>query len=83
MDDTMTNRIYLGLTPSLREIFRCTYEPTFASHGDTYNYTVGPFRTVRGARFMRDYGFANPHCRCVAEAERLGRAYAKENQPCS
>jgi hypothetical protein len=70
-------RFYLGLraeTP-LREVFASANEPTELSHGQRYNAVVGPFNTKRGAEFMRDYGFANPHCRNVAEAERLARRY--------
>lgn len=70
------NRIYLGLTPTKREIFRAPIEPTFASHGAQFNAVIGPFRTARGAKFMRDYGQGNPHCRCVADAERLAQKYA-------
>jgi hypothetical protein len=67
-------RYYLGLkSPATREIFRAGDTPTAVSHGDRFAAVVGPFRTKRGAIFMRDYGRANPHCRCVDDAERLGR----------
>lgn len=54
-----------------RVIFRSTTEPTEATHGKEYSHVVGPFRTKAGAEFMRDFGKGNPHCRCVAEAEKL------------
>lgn len=68
-------KIYLGLraSDSTREIFRNASDPTFATHGDRFNAVIGPFRTMRGARFMRDYGQGNPHCWHVDQAERLAR----------
>jgi hypothetical protein len=69
----MTMRIYLGLGDSgAREIFRAPTLPTFASHGHAYFAVIGPFKTLRGAEFMRNYGCGNPHLRTVADAERLG-----------
>lgn len=72
--------IYLGYKTDgvtlVREIFRHPETPTFSTHGDRFNAVVGPFHTVRGARFMRDYGRGNPHCRCVADAEELGKLHA-------
>jgi hypothetical protein len=69
-----TRRIFLGIkADGTRETFRAADVPTFETHGERYRYAVGPFRTARGARFMRDHGAGNPHCRCVADAERLAR----------
>lgn len=70
----MPDRIYLGLnaTRNTREIFRAASVPTFATHPD-YNAVIGPFRTKRGALFMARYGRSNPHCQCVADAERLAK----------
>jgi len=70
--------IYLGLSAfgTKREIFRYPQEPTTDSHGHVFDAVIGPFRTMRGARFMRDHGQGNPHCLCVADAERLSRKYA-------
>jgi hypothetical protein len=67
--------IYLGLSDFAvkREVFRSRTEPTSASHGKRFAAVVGPFRTMRGAEFMRDYGSMNPHCLCVADAERLAK----------
>lgn len=70
------NRIYLGFAGRRREIFRAPAIPTFESHGNQFNAVVGPFRTMRGAKFMRDYGQGNPHCRDVRDAEKLARKYA-------
>lgn len=76
----MKAKIYVGRTagrPS--EIFRSENEPTFSSHGDKFNCVIGPFRTIRGAKWMADpiKGQNNPHCRCVADAERLAARYSR------
>jgi len=76
----MKTRLYLGLrssdrTGKGREIFRSDTIPTWETHGDRFNACIGPFQTKRGASFMRDHGQGNPHCRCVADAERLAKKY--------
>jgi len=74
----MRKRIYLGLAldcTGTRTVFKAEGEPTQESHGAQYGAVIGPFRTMRGARFMADYGRGNPHCVCVADAERLARLY--------
>lgn len=67
------SRIYVGLAPytGRREVFRAASEPTEQSHGERFASVIGPFRTLRGAEFMRDYGRSNPHCQTVDDAERL------------
>lgn len=40
----------------------------------TFSHLIGPFRTVRAACFMRDTR-PNPHCRTVADAERLAKLH--------
>jgi len=65
--------IYVGLEVGKREVFRASSIPTEQTHGVQYAAVIGPFRTIRGARFMRDHGAGNPHCQCVADAERLAR----------
>lgn len=65
-------KIYVGLlSDGSRVAFRNVETPTFATHGDRYAAVIGPFRTARGARFMRDHGKGNPHVQTVADAERL------------
>jgi hypothetical protein len=65
---------YVGLIGGgKREVFRSATTPTNDSHGAQYLAVIGPFRTVRGANFMRDHGQGNPHCQCVADAERLAK----------
>ncbi len=75
----MRTRNYVGHRNGRTEVFRSSTVPTFASHGDTYAAVVGPFRTRRGAEFMRDHGQANPHCRCVGDAEKLAFRLAKRD----
>lgn len=58
------------------ELFYLADEPTFATHGHIDGAFIGPFRTKMGAEYMRQYGNNNPHCRCVAEAEKLAKKMA-------
>jgi len=70
-------KLWVGLKTGLtREVFRNADTPTFDSHGHLYGAVIGPFRTRRGADFMAKYGYGNPHCRCVSEAEKLAKRYA-------
>ena len=68
-------RYYVGCIGTKREVFRSSETPTPESG---YTYCIGPFRTRRGAEWMADSikGVRNPHCLCVADAERLARQYA-------
>jgi hypothetical protein len=69
-------RVYLGYrNGNPPQVFRASCVPTFGTHGNQFNAVVGPFRTARGAHFMRAFGQGNPHCRTVSEAERLGKLY--------
>ena len=69
------NRIYVGyITAFNLEVFRSDKEPTRQTHGDKYMASMGPFRTMRAARFMRDCGVGNPHCITVGDAERIAKA---------
>jgi hypothetical protein len=67
------SRLYVGLAPytGQRTVFRAANEPAEQSHGERFAAVIGPFRTLQGAEFMRDYGKGNPHCQTVADAERL------------
>ena len=76
-------RYFVGLVktdPGTRETFATDVQPTVAVFGERYNGVIGPFRTKRGAEFMRDHGANNPHCRNVAEAEKLATKYSKEDK---
>lgn len=71
-------RAYVGVRrDSRREVFKATRTPTRRRYGRRYAYVVGPFKTMRGACFMAEYGASNPHCTCVAQAEWLARQPAK------
>ena len=62
---------YVGLSGIHRILFRSDETPTQAEYGRFYRAVIGPFRTKRGAIFMRDCGRNNPHCQNVSDAERL------------
>lgn len=77
----MRRKYYLGLNAidGARVIFsRSDNRTPEREEYPAYNAVVGPFRTKRGAKFMLKFGQGNPHCRCVADAERLGRKYASD-----
>jgi hypothetical protein len=69
----MKKSIYVGLLPQGigREVFKSEAKPTEETHGHIYPAVIGPFRTMRGARFMQKNGSLNPRCQSVADAERL------------
>lgn len=75
----MANKLYLGVSikgcDMKRELFRAASTPTFETHGATYNYVIGPFRTKLAGEIMRDFGRSNPHLQSVYDAERLARHY--------
>lgn len=76
----MSKRLYVGLKPNGREVFWSKVTPTEKTHGDKYNAAIGPFRSRPGADFMAQFGAGNPHCRCVADAERLAKRKKHGNQ---
>lgn len=60
-----------------RECFTWPGTPVRETHGHIYAAVIGPFRTVRGARFMAEHGRGNPHIQTVGDAERIAAAYAR------
>ena len=73
-------RAYVGVRHDFRrEVFKATKTPTRRQYRRRYAYVVGPFRTVRAARYMADYGANNPHCTCVAQAEWLASHYVGDH----
>ena len=66
----MRQRWYVGMKDGVKTPFRSEIEPTEATHGSRFNGTIGPFRTKRAAFFLSEQ-YSNPHCRCVADAERI------------
>jgi hypothetical protein len=78
----MKAKIYVGCVDGQgREIFRSETEPTLESHGDKYLAVIGPFRTMRGARFLVEHGRGNPHIQQVSDAERIAKYYADGGKP--
>ena len=76
----MYTRPYVGIMPGAkRETFRAGATPTETSHGERYLAVIGPFRTMRAARFMADYGRGNPHCLTVHDAEQLAQREAVQS----
>ncbi len=72
MTQKQHTKFYVGCkVGGSRELIRYHKQPTAITHGHQYLAVIGPFRTKRGAEFMRDYGQGNPHCQCVRDAERL------------
>lgn len=69
----MKTRVYVGVNGAKREVFRNVGTPTERTHGERYAYVIGPFRTARGAQYMRDYGIQNPLCQSVYDAETLAK----------
>lgn len=67
-------RYWVGCKGDRREVVRMAGWPTPATG---YTYMIGPFRTRRGAEWMADpiKGRNNPHCQCVADAERLAKQH--------
>lgn len=51
----MTRKLYIGVKPGfIGELFRSPVTPTEATHGTTYRYAFGPYRTIADAeRAMR------------------------------
>jgi hypothetical protein len=78
--DKPKKKYYVGCKVGPREVFRYHETPSLVSHGGVYSAVIGPFRTKRGAEWMADSqrGLGNPHCRTVADAERLAKKYATE-----
>lgn len=73
----MKNKIYVGLRAGATSIvFRSATEPTETSHGKMFNAVMGPFRTLRGARFAALFGRGNPHIQHVNDAERIAKIHA-------
>ena len=71
----MRKKHYVGIIVDsiVRETFSSEEKPTCATHGKLYSAVIGPFRTKRGADYMSHFGFNNPHCQHVDDAERLAK----------
>jgi hypothetical protein len=72
----MNTRPYVGIMPDNTYVtFRYHRDPV-KSDNLPYAAVIGPFRTMRAAKFMAQYGRGNPHLLCVSDAERISRYYA-------
>lgn len=60
------------------EPFRSPVTPTYDSHGTVYSACMGPFRTMRAAKFTAET-HPNPHIQTVSDAERIAALYANED----
>ena len=72
---------YVGVhrkEPHNRSLFSHMGKPTEREY-PYFLAVIGPFRTKRGAEFMRDYGSNNPHCQTVEDAERLAKVEGYKN----
>lgn len=79
MARTKYTREYVGMRVGdyVYERFQCDGTPVRETHGDKYLAVIGPFRTVRGAKFMAEHGKGNPHLQHVNDAERIAKQDAK------
>jgi hypothetical protein len=77
----MRRKYFVGIrSDGTRSVFyMAVVEPT-QEMCPQYSAVIGPFRTKRGAEFMRDHGAGNPHCQTVADAERIAKQIAAENR---
>lgn len=73
-----TTRPYVGFSRVTGSpvAFRSAAGPTNDSHGVAYFACMGPFRTMRAARFTAGT-HPNPHVQTVADAERISARLAK------
>jgi hypothetical protein len=58
-------------------LFTWTGTPVQETHGHLYAAVIGPFRTIRAAKFMAEHGRNNPHLQTVNDAERISKAKAR------
>ena len=66
--------VYVGIGYSgEREVFKSATLPVQETHAHLFAAVMGPFKTMRGARFYAEYGRANPHIRHVNDAERIAK----------
>lgn len=64
-------RPYVGMKAGQWRAFRSPTLPRADTHGGQFAAVIGPFRTMRGARYMAAFGEGNPHLQTVADAERI------------
>lgn len=72
-------RPYVGMVRGALHFFESVEKPTEKTHGDRFVAVVGPFRTIRAARWAEKFGYMNPHFVCVEDAEVISKARASNN----
>jgi hypothetical protein len=76
----MATRIYVGFSSynpwSTREVFKSSHTPTQETHGDRYQWAMGPFRTMRGAKYMVDTTRRGAYTQHVDDAEENAKILA-------
>lgn len=76
-------RIYIGNIVNRKgEIFKSETRPTRDSHGDKYSYCLGPFKTMRAAKYyLNNGGSENPHLTYISQIENAAsNRRAKKNE---
>jgi len=71
---------YVGLRAGARTVFRSDTIPTQDTHPE-YGAVIGPFRTMRAARFLAEHGGGNPHLVTIAQIERAAKKAGKKGSP--
>lgn len=75
----MRRKWYVGLYGCGRMAFGTKAPVSEATHGNSYHAVIGPFKTMRAARFMARYGGSgNPHLQTVADAEMWAKKAEQE-----
>jgi hypothetical protein len=69
-------RWYVGQKNGTRWTFKSEYIPTEVLGGNGAEAVIGPFKTIRAARWACSQ-FNNPHFQTVADAERISRMEGK------
>ena len=76
----MAQRIYVGFSSyspwSAKEVFKSSHTPTEESHGERYQWAMGPFRTMRGAKYMVDATHRGAYTQHVDDAEENAKILA-------
>jgi len=72
-------KYYVGTVPGsiYGFVFTSKKTPTFETHGKRFRSVVGAFRTKKGAMFMAENGYSNPHCQTVSQAEKLAKTHIR------
>jgi hypothetical protein len=69
-------KIYFMRTVKWKDckILKLYAPPTQEEYGKDFDYSLGPFKTMRAAKWFMKYGEGNPHCVSVGAIEKLAKA---------